>query len=214
MYRGVIPILAAHTRVFALDPPGTGESFRPRASRSIPQLAETLHMAAVEAAGPRYTLYGMNGGNKLGTAMAAAHPESIDGFIFAGLTHSIVLSNSRRAETLGDHPAVRALLDGPGDGDPYRREFYRAVLAYDLESALRSLTVPLAVLEFATPQEDALIGRQGVGLARELGAAAYSAIELAADSPVSLEDRPADLAAAILDLVSVLALPRLRRADQ
>ena len=175
MYRGVIPILAAHTRVIALDPPGAGGSFRPAAPESVPQLAETLHMAAVEAAGPRYMLYGMNGGNKLGTAMAAAHPESVDGFIFAGLTHSIVLSNSRRAETLGDHPAVRALLDGRGDGDSYRRDFYRAVLAYDLESALRSLTVPLAVLEFATPQEDALIGRQGldadarVGRCRVLG---------------------------------------------
>ena len=47
-------------------------------------------------------------------------------------------------------------------------------------------------------------------LMRELGAVAYSAIELAADSPVSLEDRPDELAAATLALVSALALTRPR----
>jgi pimeloyl-ACP methyl ester carboxylesterase len=204
MYRGLIPILAEHCMLVALDPPGTGESFVPDGPRSIPEVAATLHEAATEVAGGRYALYGMNGGNKLGAAIAAAHPEAIDGFIFAGLTHSIVLSNDRRDTTLGNHPAVRALLQGHDETNSYRRNFYRAVTAYDLEGALRSLRVPLAVLEFATAAEDAEIGRQGAALAAELGAAAYSVLELSPDAPVSLEDRPEDLAATILMLRAAL----------
>lgn len=205
MYRGVIPILAEHCMLVALDPPGTGESFVPDGPRSIPELAATLHEAATGVAGGRYTLYGMNGGNKLGAAIAAAHPEAIDGFIFAGLSHSIVLSNDRRDTTLGHHPAVRALLQGQDEADSYQRDFYRAVTAYDLEGALRSLRVPVAVLEFATAAEDAQIGRQGAALAAELSAAACSVLELSSDAPVSLEDRPEDLAVAILALWRVLA---------
>lgn len=204
MYRGVIPILAEQCRVIALDPPGTGESFLPDGPRSIPDLAETLHTAAHEIAGGTYTLYGMNGGNKLGAAIAATHPESVAGFIFAGLTHSIVVSNATRAMTLGHHPAVRALLAAESPADAWRREFYRAVLAFDLESALRSLSVPLAVLEFATADEDARIGRQGPAVAAELGAVTHSVIELVAEAPVSLEDRPGDLAVGILTLRDAL----------
>jgi pimeloyl-ACP methyl ester carboxylesterase len=210
MYRGLIPILAEHCMPVALDPPGTGESFVPDGPRSVPELASTLHEAATGLAGGRYTLYGMNGGNKLGTAIAAAHPEAVDGFIFAGLTHSIVLSNDRRDATLGNHPAVRALLRGHDEADAYRRHFYRAVMAYDLERDLRSLRVPLTVLEFATAVEDAQIGRQGATLAAQLGAAAYSVLELSADAPVSLEDRPDDLAAAILMLCAALVAHRGR----
>lgn len=205
MYHGLIPILADHCRVIALDPPGTGESFIPDGPRTIPELAETLHAAAVDTAGSRYTLYGMNGGNKLGAAIAAAHPEAVVGFMFAGLTHSIVLSNSWRATTLGGHPAVRALLETTGDAESYRRDFYRAVNAYDLENALRSVSVPLTVLEFATVAEDAAIGRQGSSLAAELGAVAHSVIELPTGAPVSLEDRPQDLAATILSLWEAMA---------
>lgn len=205
MYLGLIPVLAARCRVVALDPPGTGDSHIPTGPRSIPELAATVHQAAISTAGPRYTLYGMNGGNKLGAAISAAHPEAIEGFIFAGLTHSIVLSNARRGTTLGEHPAVRALLDSSDQTQAYRRAFYRAVTAYDLESTLRALTVPLAVLEFATAHEDAAIGRQGDSLAAELGAAAVAVIELSTDAPVSLEDRPEDLAAAILTLWDSLA---------
>lgn len=239
MYRGLAMTLAPHCRVIALDPPGTGESFLPDGPRTIPELAETLHEAAAAIAGPRYTLYGMNGGNKLGAAMAAAHPEAIAGFIFAGLTHSIVLSNSERDTALGEHPTVRALLGTDEQTDSasqwmeqaraataftsdrpaeraideavdrlqairYRRQFYRAVTAYDMEGALRSLRVPLAVLEFATVEEDAQIGRQASTLAAELAASAESVIKLSTGAPVSLEDRPDDLAATIKSLWEAL----------
>ncbi|MDR5701581.1 hypothetical protein [Agromyces aerolatus] len=76
-------------------------------------------------------------GGKLGAAIAARHPESLTGFVFAGLTHSIVLGIAARAVTLGDHPTVRALLGAEACGDAWRRAFTRAVLAFDLESALR-----------------------------------------------------------------------------
>jgi pimeloyl-ACP methyl ester carboxylesterase len=200
MYEGIIPILAATSTVFALDRPGTGRSFRPPAFRSIPQLAEILHEAATAAAGRRFAVYGMNGGNKLGAAMAAAHPESVTGFIFAGLTHSIVLSNEARERTLGSHPDVSAFLKSTDPAEDARRQFYQAVTTYDLEATLRSLRVPAAVLEFATQAEDASIGRQGKQLAAEIGAVAHAVIELQPGAPVSLEDRPEDLAAAILAL--------------
>ena len=82
----------------------------------------------------------------------------------------------------------------------YRPHFYREVLAFDLEGALRDLRVPLAVLEFCTAEEDAQIGRQGALVAEELGAVAQSAIELREGAPASLEDRPQDLATEILAL--------------
>lgn len=235
MYRRLIPLLAENCQVVALDPPGTGESFLPDGPRTITALAQTLHEAAVAIVGSHYTLYGMNGGNKLGAAISAAHPEAIDGFIFAGFTHSIVLSNTERGTTLGQHPSVRALLADHTDDSPsqwmeqaravteftapewsineaidrlqairYRRHFYRAVTAYDLEGALRSLQVPVAVLEFATADEDAHIGRQAPKLAAELAASAQLVIELAPRAPASLEDRPGDLAAAIITLWDAL----------
>ncbi|WP_166875338.1 alpha/beta fold hydrolase [Salinibacterium sp. ZJ450] len=239
MYRELALVLSRHCKVVALDPPGTGESFLPDEPRTIPELAETLHQAAIATAGPLYTLYGMNGGNKLGAAIAAAHPEAIAGFIFAGLTHSIVLSNDGRGTTLGKHPSVKALLstddkassasqwmeqaraatvfapDKPAgqaideaidrlQAIRYRRHFYRAVTAYDLEGALRSLAVPLAILEFATAKEDAQIGRQASKLAAELAALAELVIELPPDAAVSLEDRPGELAAAIVSLRDAL----------
>jgi pimeloyl-ACP methyl ester carboxylesterase len=239
MYRQLIPMLAERFRVIALDPPGTGQSFCPDGPRDIPALAAALHEAALATAGPGYTLYGMNGGNKLGAAVATAHPGDLAGFIFAGLTHSIVLSDRERHTTLGEHPSVRALLETddvdhwPSDwraqadaatafaaGAPagraideavdrlqairYRQQFYRAVVAFDLERALRALRVPLAVLEFATAEEDARIGRQGSAIAAELDAVADAVLELAAGAPVSLEDRPEDLAATILRLCDAL----------
>ena len=203
------------------------------------ELSEMLHEAANTVIDGRYMVYGMNGGNKLGAALAAARPETISGFIFAGFTHSIIPANQRREEFLGGKSSVRDILTGYDEAgttsdtspkwvrqarmaatfDPsvpfsraigeavdrlqairYRPHFYREVLAFDLEGALRDLRVPLAVLEFCTAEEDAQIGRQGALVAEELGAVAQSAIELREGAPASLEDRPQDLATEILAL--------------
>lgn len=239
MYRPLLPLLAKTRRVIALDPPGSGESYTPTEPWDLPRLAEPLHEAALAVIGGPFALYGMNGGNKLGTALADAHPEAVTAFVMAGLTHSIVLSNQRRAETLGDHPSVQALL-GPGerDGVPadwreqaraatsfssdapagralddavdrlqailYRQRFYRAVTAYDMETPLRALRMPIAVLEFATRSEDESIGRQAAVVAAELGTAAHAVIELTTGAPLSLEDRPALLCKTILDLLAMI----------
>lgn len=233
MYRNVLPLLAEHSRVIALDPPGSGGSYRPSYPMPLQDFAHPLHEAATILAGGRYMLYGMNGGNKLAAAIAASHPDAVTGLIFAGLTHSIVLSNHEREQTLGQHPMVRALVDPArqhedslrsqahdavvftadrpvSDGIEetidrlrsvlYRQPFYEAVLEFDLESALRALTVPLAILEFATPEEDATIGRQGAAVANELGARAHAVLALPSGAAVSLEDRAPELARSILAL--------------
>lgn len=87
---------------------------------------------------------------------------------------------------------------------PYRQNFYAAVTTYDLEAALRTLKVPTAVLEFATAKEDAEIGRQGARLAQIIGARADAVLELVVGAPLSLEDRPNDLAETILRLSRAL----------
>jgi len=231
MYQRLMPLLARKRRIIAFDIPGTGYSATPARAYSIPELANFVTQAIDSIGIGPFALYGMNGGNKIGSALAAAHPERVTAFIFAGLTHSIVLSKTRRERTLGEHPQVQRIL-GAADGaevpsdwvdrlgevtaveanstdDPhdmvglvverlqsllYRQHFYQATIAFDLEEALRRVLSPLFVLEFATQQEDAEIGRQAASIATELNATAHAVIELAPQGLLSLEDRAQDLA--------------------
>lgn len=234
MYERLMPLLATGRRVIAFDTPGTGYSVTPARAYSIPALANFLFQAIDSMGIGPFALYGMNGGNKIGSAIAAAHPERVTAFIYAGLTHSIVLSKARRDRTLGEHPQVQRIL-GAVDGadvssdwvdrlaeatavdakvtdDPYdtvglvverlqsflyRPRFYQATIAFDLEKALRRVRSPLFVLEFATLQEDAEIGRQAASIATELNATAHAVMELAPQGLLSLEDRAQDLASVI-----------------
>lgn len=120
MYRRLIPLLAQTRRVIAFDPPGTGESFAPPEAWTLARLAESVQVAAATVAGAPFALYGMNGGNKLGVALCDAHPDTVSAFVFAGLTHSIVVSNAQRASTLGAHPSVRAILAGQPPAPDWR----------------------------------------------------------------------------------------------
>lgn len=204
MYDPVRRVLSASLTVIALDPPGAGLSFRPGRPMTIAERAAPLHDAASQLTDGRYSLYGMNGGNKLASAIAAEHSDALDGFIFAGLTHSIVISNAGRAQTLTAHPDVQRLLSSGESDEHDRQDFYRAVTEFDLQDALARVSAPLAVLEFTTEEEDARIGRQGASVASALGAVAHTHIALAADEQRSLEDRPEDLAAAIVSLLAAL----------
>jgi len=254
MYQRLMPLLARQRRIIAFDIPGTGYSATPARAYGIPELAKFVVQAIDSMGIGRFALYGMNGGNKIGSAIAAAYPERVTAFIFAGLTHSIVLSKARRERTLGEHPQVQKILgaavgaevptdwvdqlaeatavDAKVTEDPYdtvglvverlqsflyRPRFYQATIAFDLEKALRRVRSPLFVLEFATRQEDAEIGRQAASIATELNATAHAVMELAPQGLLSLEDRAQDLASVIGGFLDRSGGPtrtrRVRRRD-
>lgn len=160
-------------------------------------------MAALDDLGiDRFALYGMNGGNKLGSAIAAGHPDRVRAYIHAGLTHSIVLAHQNRNQVLGAHRSVVRVLETsslgafPADwlsrlkelidaADPDeaaglaverlqsmrdRAAFYMATLAYDMESAVRAVSIPMLVLEFVTALEEQSLGRQAESTAAATGA--------------------------------------------
>lgn len=78
---------------------------------------------------------------------------------------------------------------------------YRANFAYDLGAAFRKVSVPTLIIEIATPQEDRLIGRQGALVRSLIPGSSLVTIEDGREGIVTLEDRPADLAAALFKFI-------------
>lgn len=101
MFAGLIAELRDTYRLYAVDYPGHGMSDPLDPATSIEDIAECLvdFMDAVRI--DRAHVYGLHGGNKIGTALVAAHPERIRKFVFAGQSHSIVPSHAQRLGTTG-----------------------------------------------------------------------------------------------------------------
>jgi hypothetical protein len=122
-------------------------------------LAESM-VALLDALGIHQAhVYGIHTGNKIGAAMAANWPARVGRFVFVGQSHSIIADNAARNAAIlkvaGHHLA-------PADPTAV---LYRGNLAYDLDGDLRRLPARTLVIEIATPEEDAVIGRQGPGVA-------------------------------------------------
>lgn len=111
IFEGLMPLLAPHFDVVAIDTPGFGQSC------PLPQGAtiEALAACAVEVLDAlglrRCHLYGLHTGNKIATAFAGRWPERVDRLILAGQSHSLIPDRTLRNETI--LPIVRGYFEQP-----------------------------------------------------------------------------------------------------
>jgi pimeloyl-ACP methyl ester carboxylesterase len=219
MYTALAGALADDFRVVSIDIPGTGRSARlPAEGTSMAELAEAIAAGLGGLGIEGVDAFGLHGGNKVGAALAAARPDLVRRFVFAGMSHSIVPDKATRDAMFLNTPAVTDVLDGARDGVAWpdwsagmpatvelaideleafedRPIFYRAAFEHDLEGDLRRIQGPTLVLEIATPREDREVGRQGEALLATIPDATLLTLEHEDVYAVTLEDRPAEIAA-------------------
>jgi pimeloyl-ACP methyl ester carboxylesterase len=100
MFAPLIPRLAPHCDVVALDTPGFGQSDPLPPGTSIPDLAACC-VAVLDALGiARAHLYGLHSGNKIGAALAVGWPERLGRLILAGQSHSLIPDQVLRNGTI------------------------------------------------------------------------------------------------------------------
>jgi pimeloyl-ACP methyl ester carboxylesterase len=101
----------------------------------------------------------------------------------------------------GIHPGIGGnILDHMLDALEARGTpaLYQANLGYDLEGGYREIAVPTLILEIATPHETAAIGLQAPAVAALIRGAQTTTLQVPdCANPLTLEDRPAELAAII-----------------
>ena len=99
-FHKLLPLLAAHFRVIAIDLPGLGNSHPLPEPMSIPAMAECV-VDFLDALNLRRTdLFGMHTGDKVAIALAADFPERVGRFIIAGQTHSLIPEIEARNKAL------------------------------------------------------------------------------------------------------------------
>ena len=210
-YGNLIPLLAASHRVIAPDTLGFGASDPLPAEASIETLAasvvDLLDALAIDTA----AVFGLHTGNKIAAAMAAGWPQRISALMLCGMSHSIILDEQRR------EAAIKAILAAhPIDPDDVtdaaeRRDrirardsvttLYAANYAFDLAVAVSELSLPMLLVELATPQE-AHLGPQAPGWVKHVPHCKTAVIERS-DRDL-LERFPQELAAVILRFLTGL----------
>jgi pimeloyl-ACP methyl ester carboxylesterase len=104
-YRLLLPQLAPHFRAIAPDLPGFGMSDALRGKVTM----EALGDAMVEFLGAlgigKAHVFGYHTGNKVAAAMAADHPQRLEGLVLCGQIHSII------PDTTARNDAIRHIVD-------------------------------------------------------------------------------------------------------
>jgi pimeloyl-ACP methyl ester carboxylesterase len=89
-FQRLLPLLAPHFRVIALDTPGYGNSDPPPQPVTIPAVTACI-VDFLDALGlDRVNVLGIHTGNKLGACLAADWPDRVDRVVLVGHTHSII----------------------------------------------------------------------------------------------------------------------------
>jgi pimeloyl-ACP methyl ester carboxylesterase len=122
MYEDLIGELAPDFRVISVDLPGTGSSDPfpdGRVAMSVlgKCLAEGIDALGVE----RCHVFGLHGGNKVGAALVADHPQRVEKFVYAGQSHSIIPDKAKRDEIFMATPVIEAVVSAGSDPDPMPR---------------------------------------------------------------------------------------------
>lgn len=99
-FHKLMPLLAPHFRVLAIDLPGLGNSHALPEPMSIPAMAECVVDFLDALALQKTDLFGMHTGDKVAIALAADFPERVDRFIIAGQTHSLIPAIDERNKAL------------------------------------------------------------------------------------------------------------------
>jgi pimeloyl-ACP methyl ester carboxylesterase len=112
-YAALMPQLNGF-RVIAVDTPGFGLSDGIPGVWSMCDLAGRIAEALDDIGLARYAVLGIHSGNKIGAALSAARPDRVSRFLFAGMTHSIVLDNETRNQAMRDFYAKADATEHPG----------------------------------------------------------------------------------------------------
>ncbi len=100
LFDRLMPLLAPHVRVIAVDLPGLGNSHPLPDPMSVPAVAKCL-AGFLDAVGiERAHVFGMHTGNKMAAALTADWPERVDRLILAGQTHSLFPEKDKRNAAL------------------------------------------------------------------------------------------------------------------
>ncbi len=96
----IMPLLAEHFHVIAMDTPGFGNSHDLPKPTTIPALAKCV-AALLDALGlERASVLGVHTGDKTAAAFAAEYPSRIDKLILAGQSHSLIPDLEERKQAL------------------------------------------------------------------------------------------------------------------
>ena len=110
-YVTLMPQLAGVTTI-AIDTPGFGLSDPIPGDWSMADLAERIAQALDDMGVSRYAVLGIHGGNKIGAALSSAERDKVSRFLFAGMTHSLILSNQDRNRAMrGYYGDAEATID-------------------------------------------------------------------------------------------------------
>ena len=164
-FEPILPLLAPHFHVIALDLPGLGNSHELPKPASVPAVAKCV-ASFFDALGiERAHVFGMHTGNKIAASFAADSPKLVEKLILAGQPHSIIPSKSDRNAALG--PAFQRYRAAQKDThDPqYRllREWLATKLTLDAgwwpETILTGAPIDAGLIEAAESKAiDFLLG--------------------------------------------------------
>lgn len=216
--------LANDYHVIAVDYPGTGYSDPLPHGASFEDIAATF-IDALDALGiAQASVYGLLTGNKVATAMAAGWPGRIANVILVGQSHSLVPSQQRRQETVGQRrrelagasARETALLRWADTFARLNAHWWSAasIAAVDDETARRK-RLHLAVEELLTSESVADLYRANHAYDLEAGLRRIVAPTLIIEVATPSEDRVIGRqGAAVQALVAGSQLVVLERADQ
>jgi pimeloyl-ACP methyl ester carboxylesterase len=219
-YVKLIPLLAPHFRVIALDTPGYGMSDAPPREYEIADYATAAQEFLVALSIPQAHVFGHHTGASIACEMAAAFPDTVSKVIMSGCP---VYSAEERIERLHRYPPFRITEDGSYMIEKWNRykqtmphagpegwhkfvtatmiagergeEAHHAVFRYDSLARLPQIKCPTLLLYGSDD-----IFRPRLEATLELVPGARTAIVEGARSLVALE-APEGLAAAILEFL-------------
>lgn len=108
-YRTLMPRLRDSFEVVALDTPGFGLSDELAGPWDMVDVARRMGDALDELGHTSWHVLGVHSGNKIGAALCTLRPQQVERFLFAGMTHSIILDNEAR------NRAMRAFYRSPDE---------------------------------------------------------------------------------------------------
>lgn len=146
MYVDLIAELAPDFRAISIDVPGSGRSASlPSREVAMAEIATAIADGLGELGVAVADVFGLHGGNKVGAALAGAHPGLVRRFVFAGMSHSIVPDKATRDAMFLQTPAVTDVLEASEAGDPlpmWAGQFRDVVSVWLGETTARELVDP------------------------------------------------------------------------
>lgn len=171
----LVPLLEAERPVLVVDVPAYGASAPPSGATTMEEIATAVG-AVLDAEGVAAAhLCGFHTGAKVAAAFAAREPGRTLSLTVCGKSHSLIpdreiRNSAMRGQLASRKPDVVLVGMESYSADDLERQagparVYDANFAFDFAGALGRAGCPVAVIEFASDDEDAAHGRQGEALA-------------------------------------------------